>query len=90
MKTAISGKDGVGDVLLTTFLSQISPSSGFSLTAIDANPDFNIATTPVFPHPDKFTPILELKDTIEEYAGMHSCASGSFFKLNPKENYSAN
>jgi CO dehydrogenase maturation factor len=90
MKTAISGKGGVGDVLLTTFLSHISVSSGFSVIVIDASPDFNLATTPVFPHPDKFTPILELNDLIEECAGVHSGASDSLFKLNPKENYSVN
>jgi CO dehydrogenase nickel-insertion accessory protein CooC1 len=84
MKTAISGKGGVGDVLLTTFLSHIS------VIVIDASPDFNLATTPVFPHPDKFTPILELNDLIEECAGVHSGASDSLFKLNPKENYSVN
>jgi CO dehydrogenase nickel-insertion accessory protein CooC1 len=90
MKIVISGKDGAGKVLLQDFLSQISPSSGFSLTAIDANPDFNSAAKPGFLHPDKFTPILEPDDPIEERMSVRSCASGSFFKLNPKENYSAN
>jgi CO dehydrogenase maturation factor len=39
MKIAISGKGGVGKTLLSAFLSQIFAESGFSVIAIDADPD---------------------------------------------------
>ena len=95
MKTVISGKDGVGKALLTAFLSHVSASSGFSITAIDAIPDVVLATAPGFTHPEKFTPILELNDPIEECVGVLSGASGSSLKLDPivnglPDNYSVN
>ena len=93
MKIAISGKGGVGKTLLAAFLSQTFASSGYSVIAIDADPDANLAATLGFPNPEKITPISELSDLIEERVGVRPGTSGSFFKLNPKvddlpENYS--
>jgi CO dehydrogenase maturation factor len=93
MKIAISGKGGVGKTLLAAFLSQTFASNGYSVIAIDADPDANLAATLGFPNPEKITPISELSDLIEERVGVRPGTSGSFFKLNPKvddlpENYS--
>jgi CO dehydrogenase maturation factor len=84
MKIAISGKGGVGKTLLSAFLSQIFAESGFSVIAIDADPDANLAATLGFPQPEKITPISEMSDLIEERVGVKPGTSGSFFKLNPR------
>ncbi|HUT68530.1 MAG TPA: carbon monoxide dehydrogenase accessory protein CooC [Dehalococcoidales bacterium] len=93
MKIAISGKGGVGKTLLSAFLSHIFAEAGYSVIAIDADPDANLASTLGFPNPEKITPISELTDLIEERVGVRPGTSGAFFKLNPKvddlpENYS--
>ena len=84
MKIAISGKGGVGKTLLAAFLSKIFASAGYSVIAIDADPDANLAATLGFPNPEKITPISELNDLIEERVGVRPGTAGSFFKLNPK------
>jgi CO dehydrogenase maturation factor len=84
MKIAISGKGGVGKTLLSAFLSQTFADSGYSVIAIDADPDANLAATLGFPDPYSITPISELNDLIEERVGVRPGQSGGFFKLNPK------
>ncbi len=93
MKIAISGKGGVGKTLLAAFIAHIFAKSGYSVIAIDADPDANLAATLGFTHPEEITPISELSDLIEERVGVRPGQSGSFFKLNPQvddlpENYS--
>ena len=93
MKIAISGKGGVGKTLLSAFLSHTFAKSGFSVIAIDADPDANLAATLGFPNPESIVPISELEDLIEERVGVRPGQSGGMFKLNPKvddlpENYS--
>src|SRR4030043_81484 len=84
MKIAISGKGGGGKTLLSAFLSQPFASACYSVIAIDAAPDANLAATLGFRNPEKITPISELNDLIEERVGVRPGTSGSFFKLNPK------
>jgi CO dehydrogenase maturation factor len=84
MKIAISGKGGVGKTLLSAFLSHIFAESGYSVIAIDADPDANLASTLGFPHPEQITPISELEDLIEERVGVRPGMSGAFYRLNPK------
>jgi CO dehydrogenase maturation factor len=84
MKIAISGKGGVGKTLLTAFLSEIFAEAGYSVIAIDADPDANLAATLGFSDPDKITPISELEDEIEQRVGVRPGTSGSFFALNPR------
>jgi CO dehydrogenase maturation factor len=84
MKIAISGKGGVGKTLLSAFLARIFADSGFSVIAIDADPDANLAATLGFKDPEKITPISEMNDLIEERVGVRPGTSGSFFKLNPR------
>ena len=64
MKLAISGKGGVGKTLLSAMLSTIMAQAGYSVTAIDADPDANLALTLGFPDADKIVPISEMKEQI--------------------------
>jgi len=84
MKIAISGKGGVGKTILSAFLSHIFARSGYSVIAIDADPDANLAATLGYPHPEHMTPISELSDLIEERVGVRPGTPGAFFKLNPR------
>jgi len=84
MKIAISGKGGVGKTILASLLSKIFAEAGYSVLAIDADPDSNLAATLGFPHPDKITPISEMSALIDERTGAPPGQVGGFFKLNPK------
>ena len=84
MKIAISGKGGVGKTLLSALLTREFANNGYSILAIDADPDTNLASALGFPHPDEITPISEMKDLVEERTGNKPGQPGSWFKLNPK------
>jgi len=84
MKIAISGKGGVGKTLLSSMLSKIFAESGYSVIAIDADPDANLAATLGFPNPDQITPISEMSDLIEERTGVKPGQTAPYFRLNPK------
>ena len=84
MKIAISGKGGVGKTLLAAFLAKAFAESGYSVLAIDADPDSNLAATLGFPQSEKITPVSEMSDLIAERTGVQPGQVGSFFKLNPK------
>ena len=84
MKIAISGKGGVGKTLLASLLSKMFAESGYSVIAIDADPDANLAATLGFPYPEQITPISEMNDLIEERTGARPGQAAPFFKLNPK------
>jgi len=93
MKIAIGGKGGVGKTLLAALLSKTFVESGYSVIAIDADPDGNLAATLGFPHPEKIIPISEMSALIEERTGAPPGKAGGYFKLNPRvddlpENYS--
>ena len=74
----------MGKTLLSSLLAKIFAESGYSVLAIDADPDANLAANLGFPNPDDITPISELHELIEERVGARPGQSGSFFKLNPK------
>ena len=84
MKIAISGKGGVGKTLLAALLSKFFAESGYSVIAIDADPDANLAATLGFPDPDKITPISEMSSLIEERTGAKPGQVAPYYKLNPK------
>lgn len=83
MKIAISGKGGVGKTLLAALLTRIFAESGYSVLAIDADPDANLAATLGFPKPETIVPISQMKDLVEERTGAKQGKPGVFFKLNP-------
>jgi CO dehydrogenase maturation factor len=84
MKIAVSGKGGVGKTLLVSMLSKIFVESGYSVMAIDADPDANLATTLGFPKAEEIIPISEMSDLIEERTGARPGNAEIYFKLNPK------
>jgi CO dehydrogenase maturation factor len=84
MKIAISGKGGVGKTTLASLLSKVFAEAGYSVIAIDADPNANLAATLGVPNPDEITPISEMSALIEERTGAKPGKSGGFFKLNPK------
>jgi CO dehydrogenase maturation factor len=84
MKIAISGKGGVGKTTLASLLSKVFAEAGYSVIAIDADPNSNLAATLGIPNPDDITPISEMSALIEERTGVKPGKVGSFFKVNPK------
>jgi CO dehydrogenase maturation factor len=84
MKLAISGKGGVGKTLLSALLTREFARNGYSVLAIDADPDTNLASALGFPNPDGITPISEMEELIEERTGVKPGQPGSLFKLNPR------
>ena len=84
MKIAISGKGGVGKTTLASLLAKIFAEEGYSVLAIDADPDANLAATLGFPQPEKITPITEMPSLIEERTGAQPGQIAPFFKLNPR------
>jgi len=84
MKIAVSGKGGVGKTLLVSMLSKIFVESGYSVIAIDADPDANLAATLGFPQAEGIIPISKMSDLIEERTGARPGKTEIYFKLNPK------
>ena len=84
MKIAVSGKGGVGKTTLASLLAKIFAESGYSVLAIDADPDTNLAATLGFPDSDRITPISEMDALIEERTGAPPGQATTYFKLNPK------
>jgi CO dehydrogenase maturation factor len=84
MKLAISGKGGVGKTLLAACLSRKFSESGYSVIAIDADPDANLAATLGFPNPEGIIPISEMRELIEERTGARPGQAAPYFTLNPK------
>ena len=84
MKIAISGKGGVGKTLLASLLARTFAGSGYSVIAIDADPDANLAAMLGFPDADSVTPISEMKELIEERTETKPGKAGLYFKINPK------
>lgn len=84
MKIAVTGKGGVGKTLLASLLSKLFSEAGYSVIAIDADPDANFAATLGFPNADKIVPISEMKDLIEERTGAKAGESAPYFRISPK------
>lgn len=84
MKIAITGKGGVGKTTLSALLSCHFVEKGQKVFAIDADPDANLALALGYPHPEQITPLVEMKELIEERTGAKIGAPAPFFKMNPR------
>jgi CO dehydrogenase maturation factor len=84
MKIAVSGKGGVGKTMLVSLLSSTLARSGYSVLAIDADPNATLAAGLGFPHPERLTPISEMADLIEERTGVRPGQAAPYFKVNPR------
>jgi CO dehydrogenase maturation factor len=80
MKIAITGKGGVGKTTLASGLSLAFAEDNKNVLAIDVDPDSNLAATLGFPEQKKIIPVSQMKELINERAGIES----GFFKMNPK------
>ncbi len=84
MKLAISGKGGVGKTLLAATLARTMADAGYSVTAIDADPDANLALSLGFPDSGKIVPISQMKELIQERTGTQPGSNSPYFKINPR------
>ncbi len=81
MKIAVSGKGGVGKTTVAAGLAYLLARDGFTVYAVDADPDATLGLTLGFP-PDelaKMTPLVEMKEVIKEKSG----GGGAYYNLDP-------
>ncbi len=86
MKIAVSGKGGVGKTTLTGIMARILANQGFSVIAVDADPDANLGSAIGFTQKEceEIIPIAQMSDLIEERTGARPGSMGGVFKLNPE------
>lgn len=84
MKIAVSGKGGVGKTTLVALIARILHDQNYKVTLIDADPDMNLASVLGIPGDTPITPIIAMKDLIEERTGAKVDEPAPFFKMNPK------
>jgi CO dehydrogenase maturation factor len=77
MKIAISGKGGVGKTTLCALLAKEAVAQGKRVFAVDADPNPTLALALGFP--EEITPLVELKELMEERMG----SLEGFLRLNP-------
>jgi CO dehydrogenase maturation factor len=86
MKIAIAGKGGVGKTTLSGVMARYLAEEGYTVLAIDADPDANLASALGFPAEllKGVTPLAEMTPLVEERTGAQKGTFGGVFKLNPK------
>lgn len=86
MKIAVTGKGGVGKTTVASLLSRAFAADGYTVLAIDANPDPNLAMAFGISQSEieKTVPISKMGALIEERTGAKPGTTGSYFKLNPR------
>lgn len=82
MKIAISGKGGVGKTTIMAMLAQSLKNDGKDVLIIDADSSPHMAQTIGVDHPEKITPIADMKDLLAERSG--KTEGSPFYNINPK------
>lgn len=92
MKMSLTGKGGAGKTTLTALLALAYLTEGKKVLAVDADPDGNLGQALGVPGYENITPLIEMKDLIQERTGVRPQEGtgarpgevGSYFKLNPR------
>jgi CO dehydrogenase maturation factor len=84
MKIAVSGKGGVGKTTLLSLLAHNYRDSGKKVIAIDADSDSNLAVNLGFPPEKEITPLIQMRELIQERVGAAPGKPALFFSLNPR------
>jgi CO dehydrogenase maturation factor len=82
VKVAITGKGGVGKTTVAAHLARCWRDMGHRVTAVDADPDANLAGTLGYRGP-AITPLVRLKALVNERVGGGE-GWGGFLKMNPR------
>ncbi|QQO07769.1 AAA family ATPase [Breznakiella homolactica] len=84
-KIAVCGKGGVGKTTFTSLLCYALAEQGREVYAIDADVNPTLAEALGFSPEEaaEITPIIEMKELIEERTGAKTGEYGSYFKTNP-------
>jgi CO dehydrogenase maturation factor len=89
MKIAVAGKGGVGKTFISATLSRLLARDGYTVLAVDADPDQNLAySLGLEPEiADNIVPLSENEKLIEERTGSSpEKALGVVFNMNPRVN----
>lgn len=87
LKIAVAGKGGVGKTFVSGTLARLFARDGYSVLAVDADPDINLYSTLGIDKSQytKIKPISENESLITSKTGVKAGAScGAPFKLNPR------
>jgi CO dehydrogenase maturation factor len=84
IKLAVTGKGGVGKTTISALLCKALSERGYTVLAVDGDPSANLASALGFPEDMVITPLVEMKELIEERIGAAPGSMGGMLKLNPK------
>jgi CO dehydrogenase maturation factor len=82
VKVAVTGKGGVGKTTVAAYLARGWQARGYRVTAVDADPDANLAGTLGYCGPD-IVPLARFKMLVEERVGGGE-GWGGFLRMNPR------
>jgi CO dehydrogenase maturation factor len=85
MKLAVTGKGGTGKSTIAGILAHSFMRDGYTVLAVDADPDANLAAAIGIPAEEAaaITPISEQRELIKERTGANPKEFGQLFKMNP-------
>jgi CO dehydrogenase maturation factor len=85
-KIAVAGKGGVGKTTFSALLAYTLVAAGQTVYAIDADPNPTLGGALGFPEEllSRLTPIVDMKELVEERTGARPGESGAYFRLNPR------